>query len=185
MYKHMLCGVAFAASLSITSTNALSQMMNGDGHAHGHGGMTETGGPGDPSLVTTTIDVVMYDNYYEPEEIAVKEGETVRFIIKNAGNLVHEFNIATAAMHEAHGPEMAMMVDHGVLQPDHINWDAAKAMQATMGHGMHEEANSILLEPGQSGEIIWEFPEHIELEFACNIPGHYDSGMMGEINLTH
>jgi uncharacterized cupredoxin-like copper-binding protein len=54
-----------------------------------------------------------------------------------------------------------------------------------MGHGMHNEPNSLLLEPGKSGEIIWKFPKHAKLEFACNVPGHYDAGMMGEIKLSH
>ena len=49
-----------------------------------------------------------------------------------------------------------MMMEHRVLESDRINWDAAKKMQKTMGHGMHEEANSVLLEPGKTGE--WESP---------------------------
>ncbi len=80
---------------------------------------------------------------------------------------------------------MAMMVDHGVLEADKINHDVAKSMQASMGHGMHDEPNSALLEPGKSAETVWTFPEHAEIEFACNVPGHYDGGMVGEIKLTH
>ena len=80
---------------------------------------------------------------------------------------------------------MMMMVEHGVLEPDRINWDAAKKMQASMGHGMHDEPNSVLLEPGKTGEIIWTFSNRAKLEFACNIPGHYESGMVGNIKLEH
>ena len=43
----------------------------------------------------------------------------------------------------------------------------------------------VLLEPGQSGEIIWRFPDLATLEFACNVPGHYQSGMVGRIQLSH
>jgi uncharacterized cupredoxin-like copper-binding protein len=88
-------------------------------------------------------------------------------------------------MHKAHAPEMMMMMEHGVIEADRINLEAAKQMQATMGHGMHEEGNSVLLEPGKTGEIIWKFPEHAAIEFACNVPGHYDSGMVGKIKLVH
>jgi uncharacterized cupredoxin-like copper-binding protein len=98
----------------------------------------------------------MRDNFYEPESLDIKEGETVRFVIKNADEFVHEFNIATAEMHVVHQPEMMMMMEHRVLESDWINSDAAKKMQKTMGHGMHEEANSVLLEPGKTGE--WESP---------------------------
>ncbi|MEQ9487743.1 MAG: cupredoxin domain-containing protein [Alphaproteobacteria bacterium] len=176
---------AFAISLFSVVPVYHSLAAEGQDDGHGHAGMSaKIGEPGEPSQVTRTIEIVMHDNYYEPEDISVKEGETVRFIIRNKGVLVHEFNIATSEMHAAHAPEM-MMMQHGVLEPDKINWDAAKAMQESMGHGMHEEANSILLEPGKSGEIIWTFPDHTELEFACNVPGHYDSGMVGDIDLTH
>ena len=147
---------------------------------HGHG----VGEPAQASAASRTVEVTMHDNYYEPEAIAVQPGETVRFIVRNAGQLVHEFNIGTAAMHAAHQDEMQMMVDHGVLKVDHIDHQAAQHMQATMGHGMHEEPNSLLLEPGKTGEITWTFPEGADLEFACNVPGHYDAGMAGEIDLT-
>ena len=171
--------VVVAASLALTVSNA-----DAAGN-HGHGSGAGIGEAGTAQDVTRTIDVTMYDNYYEPEKITVKEGETIRFVVKNEGQLVHEFNIATAAMHKAHGPEMMMMVEHGVLEADRINWDAAKKMQETMGHGMHDGPNSLLLEPGKSGKVIWTFPDHTDLEFACNIPGHYDAGMAGEIKLTH
>ena len=127
----------------------------------------------------------MGDNYFEPEHIVIGEGETVRFVIKNEGEFVHEFNIGTPEMHVKHQSEMLMMMDHGVLEPERINWEAAKAMQASMGHGMHEDSNSALIEPGKTAEIVWKFPDSAELQFACNVPGHYDAGMAGEFSITH
>jgi uncharacterized cupredoxin-like copper-binding protein len=187
-----LCVIAkrgFAALLSlILASGAWAAGEHKGGHGHGgHGAdhAAEIGKPGKATAATRTIRVHMYDNHYEPASLAIKEGETVRFIIENKGEFVHEFNIATAAMHKAHAPEMQMMVEHGVLEPDRINWDAARKMQATMGHGMHNEPNSALLEPGKSAEIVWTFPKHATLEFACNVPGHYGAGMVGKIKLTH
>ncbi|WP_282611145.1 cupredoxin domain-containing protein [Pelagibius sp. Alg239-R121] len=153
--------------------------------AGSHSSSADLGSPGIASDATRTIEVTMYDNYYEPESLDVQEGETVRFVIKNEGDLVHEFNIGTTEGHAAHQDEMMMMVEHGVLEADRINWTVARKMQASMGHGTHDDPNSTLLEPGESGEVIWSFPVHATLEFACNVPGHYDAGMMGEINLTH
>ncbi len=171
------------AALIISVFVAPNASQAAGSHGTGHG--VNTGKPGTVANVTKTVNVTMYDNYYEPAGLTFKEGETVRFVVKNAGEFVHEFNIATAAMHKAHAPEMMMMLEHGVLEADRINWEAAKVMQASMGHGMHDESNSVLLEPGKSGEIIWTFPAHADLEFACNVPGHYDAGMMGKITLTH
>jgi uncharacterized cupredoxin-like copper-binding protein len=50
---------------------------------------------------------------------------------------------------------------------------------------MHNEPNSVLLEPGKAGEITWTFAEGADLEFACNVPGHYEVGMQGEIDLAN
>ncbi|KAK3586176.1 hypothetical protein CHS0354_013126 [Potamilus streckersoni] len=79
------------------------------------------GSPGKASAATRTIEVSVFDNYYEPKAIEVKKGETVRFVIKNKGQFVHEFNIGTAAMHAEHQKQMVMMVEHGVLEADKIN----------------------------------------------------------------
>ena len=181
--KNMLKSVAVIA-LAVAPPSMLSSTVNAAG-SHGTDHAAKIGTPGKPESATRTITITMYDNYYEPEGLTIKEGETVRFVIENKGEFVHEFNIATGDMHRAHAPEMMMMVEHGVLEADKINWDAAKKMQASMGHGMHDEPNSLLLEPGKSGEIIWTFPEHAKLEFACNVPGHYDAGMIGNIMLVH
>lgn len=181
-----------AAAVSLFSLPALAAGSNGSGHndhgqakGHGHDGAAHIGKPGKAGQVSRTIVVTMGDNYFDPENINVKSGETIKFVIRNKGELVHEFNVATAAMHKAHAPEMMMMMEHGVLEPDRINWKAAKNMKAKMGHGMHDEANSVLLEPGKSGEIIWTFPDDADLEFACNVPGHYEAGMVGSIKVSH
>ena len=168
--------VAVALSVSLSAPLGIA--------AEGHGA-SDAGKPGKASKVSRTVKVTMYDNYYEPANIKVKEGETVKFVITNKGELVHEFNIGTPDAHAAHGPEMQMMVDHGILEADRINWKMAKKMQKEMGHGMHKEPNSALLEPGKSATIVWQFPAHAAIEFACNVPGHYDAGMVGEFNLTH
>lgn len=169
--------VAAALALSLSVAGIASAQMS---HGGGHGAAMSIGQPGDASAVGRTVEITMHDNYYEPETLSVSEGETVRFLVKNAGAIVHEFNIATAEMHKAHEAEMQMLVDHGVLMPDRIDRAAAEKMKTSMGHGMHAAGNSLLLEPGQSGELIWRFADAKDLEFACNVPGHYQAGMMGD-----
>ena len=150
-------------------------------YGHGHGTKMAIGEPGKFSDATRTIEIKMFDNYYEPKEISVNSGETVRFVVINVGEFVHEFNIATTEMHAAHQIEMIMMVESGALEIDKINY---AMMKMDMGGGKtmeHNDPNSILLEPGKSGEVIWKFTKASALEFACNVPGHYDSGMMGQV----
>ena len=153
-------------------------------HGGGHGTPAlDFGQPAKASAATRTITVTMRDNLFEPESIAVNAGETVRFVLRNEGAFVHEFNIGTAAMHAAHQEEMQMMVEHGVLEPDRIN---RERMKMDMGGGKtmsHDDPNSILLEPGKTGEIVWTFTKATGLEFACNIPGHYDAGMVGKLSI--
>jgi uncharacterized cupredoxin-like copper-binding protein len=53
-------------------------------------------------------------------------------------------------------------------------------------HGMsHNDPNSLLLEPGKTGEIVWTFGDATTIEYACNVPGHYDSGMVGRFGTKH
>ena len=160
---------------------AISSGAYAAGEHGGHHGGEAVGEPGKAENVSRTIDVTMMDNYYEPESIAVEPGETIRFRMKNEGALVHEFNIGTADMHEAHQKEMQMMVEHGVLKGDHIDHEMME-MDMGDGHSMkHDDPNSVLMEPGESKEIIWTFTEAADLEFACNVPGHYQAGMYGDI----
>ena len=164
----------------------LSQGANADGQhggGHGHTVSAAVGAPGKAGDVSRTIEIVMTDNRFTPTAITVRKGETVRFNLVNKGQFVHEFNIGTAAMHAQHQKEMAMMVEHGVLEPDRI--DHAR-MKMDMGGGKtmeHNDPNSVLLEPRKSAEIIWRFSADATLEFACNVPGHYESGMMGKIRI--
>ncbi len=148
------------------------------GHAHG----IKIGEPGKASEVSRTIKILMWDNRYLPERIDVEKGQTIRFVLKNKGDFVHEFNIGTAQMHTKHQNEMAMMFEHGVIEVDKIHRDKLKMKMANGRTMDHDDPNSVLLEPKQSGEIIWKFSAGTKLEFACNIPGHYQSGMMGHIH---
>jgi uncharacterized cupredoxin-like copper-binding protein len=190
-----LATLTVAAALMALPAMAAGTHSGGHGHDgaaapahgdHGHGnGMANHGKAGKAAEASRTVAVIMHDNSYEPESIAVKAGETIRFKVKNAGELVHEFNVGTAAMHAHHQKEMMMMVEQGVLMPDRIDRQAAAHMQKTMGHGMHHDPNSVLLEPGKSGEVIWTFPKDatVSLEFGCNVPGHYESGMHGQFRM--
>ena len=143
--------------------------------------MSMIGEKGKLSEVTRVIEIKMYDNFYEPNEIKVKKGETIKFKVHNFGELVHEFNIATKEMHLKHQPEMMKLVENEILLGDRIDKKKMKEM-AKKDHSMsHSHSNSVLLEPNKKGEIIWKFNTEAKLEAACNIPGHYETGMIAKI----
>ena len=141
------------------------------------------GSKGKESEVSRVIKVVMYDNYYEPSSFQIKAGETIKFEVENAGMLVHEFNIANKMMHMKHQPEMLKMVENEILLADSIDKKKMKKM-AKMDKAMgHSHSNSVLLEPKQKGEIIWKFDNAVNIEVACNVPGHYQVGMIAKVDI--
>ena len=146
--------------------------------------MNVIGEKGNPADVVKVIKVKMFDNYYEPSEFKIKKNQTIKFIVTNHGQFVHEFNIATKKMHLKHQPEMMKMVENEILLVDRIDKKKMKEL-STKDHSMsHSHSNSVLLEPNQSGEIIWKFNTNANLEVACNVPGHYEAGMIASINLN-
>ena len=141
------------------------------------------GSKGNVADVTRVIKVIMYDNYYEPSSFQIKEGETIKFEVENAGMLVHEFNIANKMMHMKHQPEMIKMAENGILLAFSIDKEKMKKM-AKMDKSMgHSHSNSVLLEPKQKGDIIWKFDNAANIEVACNVPGHYQAGMIAKVNI--
>ena len=141
------------------------------------------GSKGNENDISRVIKVIMYDNYYEPSSFQINAGETIKFEVENAGELVHEFNIANKMMHMKHQPEMEKMVENEILFADSIDKDKMKKM-AKMDKSMgHSHSNSVLLEPKQKGNIIWRFDNAVNIEVACNVPGHYQAGMIAKVNI--
>jgi len=144
--------------------------------------MSMIGEKGDPTKVVRVIKVKMYDNYYEPSEFKIKKNETIKFVVFNYGEFVHEFNIATKEMHLKHQTEMMMMVENEILLADRIDKKKMKELSKKNQSMKHSHSNSVLIEPNKSAEIIWKFNTEAELEAACNVPGHYEVGMIAKIN---
>ena len=108
-------------------------------------------------------------------------------MLVNKGQLLHEFNLGDAAMHAKHQKEMLKMQASGMLTATGMG----KMDHAAMGHGdmgemggmKHDDPNSVLVEPGKTAELTWTFNKATGLEFACNIPGHYQAGMVGKLTV--
>ena len=145
--------------------------------------MNMIGQKGDPSQIDRVIEVKMYDNYYEPNEFEIKKNETIKFVVLNMGDLVHEFNIATKEMHIKHQPEMMMLVENEILLSDKIDMEKMAQMSKKNPAMGHSHSNSVMLSPGQRGELIWKFNNKVNIEAACNVPGHYEVGMIAKIDL--
>ncbi|MDP9525499.1 copper-resistant cuproprotein CopI [Pseudomonas protegens] len=147
------------------------------------------GQPAPAAKASRSVEVVMGDMSFNPKALEIKAGETVRFVLINKGQLLHEFNLGNAAMHAEHQQEMLKMQQSGMLTPTGMQAMDHGAMghgsMAGMDHGMrHDDPNSVLVEPGKQAELTWTFSKSGSLEFACNIPGHYQAGMVGKLTVT-
>jgi uncharacterized cupredoxin-like copper-binding protein len=120
---------------------------------------TAWGIAGKPAEVGRTVTVVMSDAMrFTPDVVSVQQGETVRFVVRNAGRMLHEMVIGTPAELAKHAALMARF----------------PGMQ-------HDEAYLAHVEPGKSGEIVWHFNRAGTFEFACLVAGHYEAGMRGTL----
>jgi uncharacterized cupredoxin-like copper-binding protein len=117
------------------------------------------GREGDPRKVKRVIKVDMSDVMrFFPGEIRVKRGDTVRFVVRNAGQLQHEMVLGT----------MDDLKKHAALMKQNAEMD-------------HDEAHAAHVQPGTSGRLVWQFTKPGEFYYACLVPGHFDAGMIGTI----
>ena len=87
---------------------------HGDGHGDGHAEMMKVGMPGDAAKVDRTVDVIMVETddgemLFKGDDLNFSKGETIRFMVRNKGELEHEFVLDTMANNEKHKMEMADM----------------------------------------------------------------------------
>jgi uncharacterized cupredoxin-like copper-binding protein len=116
---------------------------------------------GDPKKVSRTITFSMTDQMrFNPSQIDVKQGETVKFIVKNNGKLMHEMVIGT----------MKDLKEHAELMRKHPDME-------------HDEPYMAHVQPGKTEEIVWQFNRPGEFNFACLVAGHFEAGMVGKVTV--
>ena len=117
---------------------------------------------GDPSKVSRTIDMDALDTFrFVPDQLKVKRGETIRFVMRNKGQIQHEIVIGT----------MKDLQEHAELMKKFPEME-------------HEAPNMLHVAPGKSGELIWRFNRAGTFSFACLIAGHFEAGMVGTVIVT-
>ena len=126
----------------------------------GHGHDTQAiGAAGEAAKVTRTVNIDMSDAMrFTPANVQAKQGETIRFVVKNSGKVKHEFVLGTAEALKEHYELMKKFPE----------------ME-------HSDPNMVTVAPGQTGEVIWQFTKSGKIDFACLQPGHYDAGMKGAV----
>jgi uncharacterized cupredoxin-like copper-binding protein len=123
---------------------------------------TSFGREGDPKKVTRTINVDMSDAMrFRPAELRVRQGETIRFRVKNSGKVMHEMVLGTMQDLKAHAE---MMRKHPTME--------------------HDEPHMAHVASGKTETMVWQFTNPGEFHYGCLVPGHFEAGMVGRIVVT-
>ncbi len=129
-----------------------------DGHA------ADLGEPGDPKARNIrTIEIAMTDQMrFKPAQINISKGQTVKFVVKNTGEVKHEFVLGTEDELTKHAAVMEKFPE----------------ME-------HDDPNAVSVEPGKTAQFVWRFTKAgtWDIGFACLLPGHFGSGMKGKITV--
>lgn len=159
--KTMLIASAFSVAALSWGTAAQADA----GHSHGAAkGKQEAhadamGKPGKAENVSRTMEVDMNDAMrFTPAEIHVQRGETVKFVVKNSGKVKHEMVLGS----------MRELKEHA-------------EMMRKMPEMEHADENMVSVDPGKTGEMIWQFTKAGKFDFACLQPGHFEAGMKGKV----
>ena len=120
------------------------------------------GEPGDATKPARIVQVTMTEAdgkmLFLPNRIEIKKDEQVKFMLRNNGELDHEFILATTAENLKHAESMKKSPD----------------ME-------HDDPNGKRLAPKKTDQIVWRFTHVGEFEYSCLIPGHREAGMIGTI----
>jgi uncharacterized cupredoxin-like copper-binding protein len=131
------------------------------GHAQSDEGWS-TGEPGDAKKPARVVQVTMTEAngkmLFAPAKVEVRKDEQIRFVLRNGGELEHEFVLGTTEDNLRHAASMSK-------NPD---------ME-------HDDPNAVRLASKKTGDLVWKFSKAGEFEYACLIPGHREAGMVGNV----
>ena len=146
----MLAGAALAHG-DAKPGKKVARAPSADEHAFGR--------EGEPKKASRTVRIDMSDKMrFSPDRLSVRQGETVKFIVRNSGKTMHELVIGS----------MKELKAHAELMRKHPGME-------------HEEPYMAHVAPGKAGTLVWQFTKAGEFHFGCLIPGHFEAGMFGTI----
>lgn len=153
------------AILIITAFSTVAVAHEGEEHKEKNGSVKleqkEWGIAGDVKRISRTVVLTMSDDMrFRPDSISVRQGEVIRFVVKNTGKMLHEIVIGTKQELDAHA---ALMIKFPMME--------------------HEEPYMAHVKPSTQEDLVWNFNKPGEFDFACLIAGHYQAGMVGKVKV--
>lgn len=148
--------------LAMLSTLALTMPVFAHMDHHSQATVSKVGKPANPSKAKRVIEVTTSDDmrFKFDKNLDINNGEIITFKVTNVGNVNHEFSIGDEKEQQAH-----------------------RKMMQKMPNMVHEDDNTVTVKPGETKLITWQFKSGEEVVISCNIPGHYEAGMVKRVNV--
>ncbi|MGY5511758.1 copper-resistant cuproprotein CopI [Vibrio antiquarius] len=126
-------------------------------------GMSAVGMPANGEKPDKVVHVLLTDDMKITfkKDVTIEPDDVVQFVVMNTGKINHEFTIGSAEEQLKH----------------------REMMKTTSGDHMHDSGNAVTVEPGKAKQLLWHFHGDKNVEFACNIPGHAEAGMVKKVEL--
>ena len=156
-----------AAVLAASFAIAGNALAHGDAHGKKEAKAISTeekpfGREGDPKKVTRTVRIDMSDQMrFNPAQLTIKQGEVVKFEVKNSGKVMHELVLGT----------MKDLKDHAEIMRKHPGME-------------HDEPYMAHVAPGKTQTIVWHFTKPGDFNYGCLVAGHFEAGMIGKLTVT-
>ena len=113
------------------------------------------------SEVSKKVAIELNDQFrFSPEVIQVAVGETLQLDFKNTGQMRHEWVLGTPFE----------LSEHMELMRRFPNME-------------HDEPHMVHVDPGQKQQLVWQFNRKGEFAYACLLPGHFEAGMRGTVEV--
>lgn len=125
-------------------------------------GMSEVGMPATGAKPDKVVHVLLSDDMKITfkNKVEIEPNDVVQFVVMNTGKIDHEFSIGSASEQLEH-----------------------REMMKNMGNHAHDSGSTVTVKPGKAKQLLWHFHGDNNVEFACNIPGHAEAGMLKKIEL--
>jgi uncharacterized cupredoxin-like copper-binding protein len=118
------------------------------------------------------VTVILRDYRFDPTPLYLFRGETIRLTVVNAGMVEHELVLGDAAVQAAWARADAAATPAAPFA-------TAPPASAPAGTG----GLRVVLPSGGSTSVIYEVPVQQQVLLLCNLPGHQERGMIGQVVL--
>ncbi len=157
----LVVGLGLAAGLVLIGANLAAQPV----------ASPPIGSPG-TAAQPRAVTIIMRDYHFDPTPLYLFRGETIRLTVLNAGMLEHELVLGDEAVQSQWA-----IVDAAASPGTPFATAPPASTPAGIG-GLR-----VVLPSGGTTTVLYEVPDQGNVLLLCNLPGHQEHGMVGDVVL--